>query len=236
MEQVRSLFSETFTLNVRAETNTDRKSDDTSSRQDSRNREETGSAFLRMSTGGRFSRPTSVQVAEDGDAEYIIPVKKENKALPLLRQLLSELSPEARQSLTPSSVLPKDSVLPKEAEEAPDENASSVHVSKADTNQPLSTQPVPSTVILNDSEGSFNNPLPPVRESLSEDITPEVTVQIPTPELSLPAPVPAPAEEREPTAAPTAAIPDLHQILAEVDRPPAPAMEKEPASAPMSLR
>ena len=100
MEQVRSLFSETFILNVRAETNTDRKSDDNSSRQDSRNRDDTGSAFLRMSSGGRFSRPTSVQVAEDGDAEYIIPVKKENKALPLLRQLLAELSPAARQSLT----------------------------------------------------------------------------------------------------------------------------------------
>lgn len=100
MEQVRSLFSETFILNVRAETNTDRKSNDTSTRQDSRNRDETGSAFLRMSSGGRFSRPTSVQVAEDGDAEYIIPVKKENKALPLLRQLLGELSPAARASLT----------------------------------------------------------------------------------------------------------------------------------------
>jgi len=101
MEQVRSLFSETFILNVRAETNTDRKSNDTSTtRQDSRNKDETGSTFLRMSSGGRFSRPTSVQVAEDGDAEYIIPVKKENKALPLLRQLLGELSPAARASLT----------------------------------------------------------------------------------------------------------------------------------------
>ena len=100
MESVRSLFSETFILNVRAETNTDRKSEEPSSRQDSRNQDETGSAFLRMSSGGRFSRPTSVQVAEDGDAEYIIPVKKENRALPLLRQLLGELSPAARQSLT----------------------------------------------------------------------------------------------------------------------------------------
>jgi len=101
MEQVRSLFSETFILNVRAEMNTDRKSNDTSTtRQDSRNRDDTGSALLRMSTGGRFSRPTSVQVAEDGDAEYIIPVKKENRALPLLRQLLGELSPAARASLT----------------------------------------------------------------------------------------------------------------------------------------
>ena len=57
---------------------------------------------LKMSAGGRFSSPTDVQVAEDGDAEYIIPVKKEEKALPLLRQLLSELSPAARESITNS--------------------------------------------------------------------------------------------------------------------------------------
>ena len=54
---------------------------------------------LKMSTGGRFTKPTDVQVAEDGDAEYIIPVKKEDRAVPLLRRLLSELSPAARQSL-----------------------------------------------------------------------------------------------------------------------------------------
>ena len=53
-------------------------------------------SVLRMSAGGRFAKPTDVQVAEDGDAEYIIPVKKENRAVPLLRQLLAELSPAAR--------------------------------------------------------------------------------------------------------------------------------------------
>ena len=52
------------------------------------------------STGGRFSKTTDVQVAEDGDPEYIIPVKKEDRAVPLLRQLLGELSPAARESLT----------------------------------------------------------------------------------------------------------------------------------------
>ena len=62
-----------------------------------------GSTFLRMSSGGRFTQPTSVQVAEDGDAEYIIPVKKESKAVPLLRQLLGELSPAARESLASGS-------------------------------------------------------------------------------------------------------------------------------------
>ncbi len=58
-----------------------------------------GGSALKMSAGGRFSKPTDVQVAEDGDAEYIIPVKKENRAVPLLRQLLSELSPAAREQL-----------------------------------------------------------------------------------------------------------------------------------------
>ena len=100
LENVRSLFSETFTINVRASMNTDDGDGKKDSRTDSRNRDDTGSSFLRMSTGGRFSKPTSVQVAEDGDVEYIIPVKKENRALPLLKQLLGELSPAARASLT----------------------------------------------------------------------------------------------------------------------------------------
>ena len=99
LENVRSLFSETFTINVRASTNTDDGDGKKDSRNDSRNNN-TDSTFLRMSSGGRFSKPTSVQVAEDGEAEYIIPVKKENRALPLLRQLLGELSPAARASLT----------------------------------------------------------------------------------------------------------------------------------------
>jgi len=59
-----------------------------------------GGIFRKLSMGGRFSKPTDVQVAEDGDAEYIIPVKKEDRAVPLLRQLLSELSPAARESLS----------------------------------------------------------------------------------------------------------------------------------------
>ena len=61
---------------------------------------DTGGSILKMSTGGRFTKPTDVQVAEDGDAEYIIPVKKESRAVPLLKQLLSELSPSARASLS----------------------------------------------------------------------------------------------------------------------------------------
>ena len=62
-----------------------------------------GSGLPGLSSGGRFSSPTQVEVAEDGDAEYIIPIKKENRAIPLLRQLLSELSPSARESVMPQT-------------------------------------------------------------------------------------------------------------------------------------
>ena len=65
-----------------------------------------GSTSRRMSTGGRFTSPTEVEVAEDGGTEYIIPLEKENQALPLLRQLLSELSASARAALLGSSSSP----------------------------------------------------------------------------------------------------------------------------------
>ena len=100
LENVRSLFSETFILNIRANTSQDYSQYDDSG---PGGRNSSASAVPRMSSGGRFSKPSTVEVAEDGDAEYIIPVKKENRALPLLRQLLGELSPAARESLTGGS-------------------------------------------------------------------------------------------------------------------------------------
>ena len=54
---------------------------------------------LKAATGGRFSSPTMTEIAEDGDPEYVIPVKKESIALPLLRQLIGELSDSARETL-----------------------------------------------------------------------------------------------------------------------------------------
>lgn len=87
MNSVRSLFAAPVTLYVKAE-------------QEGGGTDPGGGSPVKMSAGGRFSRPTEVQVAEDGDAEYIIPVKKEERAVPLLRRLLSELSPAAREKLT----------------------------------------------------------------------------------------------------------------------------------------
>ena len=53
-------------------------------------------------TGGRFSEPTNLEVAEDGDPEYVIPVRKEALAIPLLQRLFADLSDSARDSLRQS--------------------------------------------------------------------------------------------------------------------------------------
>ena len=54
---------------------------------------------LRLSSGGRFTSRTHAEIAEDGGTEYVVPVKKEQEAIPLVRSLLSELSASARESL-----------------------------------------------------------------------------------------------------------------------------------------
>lgn len=67
------------------------------------------SSLLKSATGGRFDRPTATQIAEDGDPEYVIPVKKESLAVPLLRQLMGELSDSARETLLAGMPGKKDS-------------------------------------------------------------------------------------------------------------------------------
>ena len=98
LNSVRSLFAAPVTLYVKAE-------------QEGGGTDPGGGHPVKMSAGGRFSRPTEVQVAEDGDAEYIIPVKKEERAVPLLRRLLSELSPAARERVTNSELRIQNSEL-----------------------------------------------------------------------------------------------------------------------------
>lgn len=97
LESVKAMFSQTFTINAQA--NIDYEYNYPDEDEEADDSESSGSTFLSMSSGGRFSSPTYVQVAEDGDDEYIIPVRKENKAIPLLKQLINELSPDARKTL-----------------------------------------------------------------------------------------------------------------------------------------
>ena len=58
-----------------------------------------GSPPVKAASGGRFSGQTVTEIAEDGDPEYVIPVRKESIAVPLLRQLIGELSGSARETL-----------------------------------------------------------------------------------------------------------------------------------------
>ena len=61
-----------------------------------------GSGLFRSSAGGRFTRATTTEVAEDGQTEYVIPVQKEGIAVPLVRQLLGELSASAKEAVAPA--------------------------------------------------------------------------------------------------------------------------------------
>ena len=221
LENVRSLFSETFTINVRASTNMDNGEEKKEPRNDSRNRDDTGSGFLRMSTGGRFTRPTNVQVAEDGDAEYIIPVKKEGQALPLLRQLLSELSPEARQSLTPAAQEPEteDQAVPVPAiretfAEADRPLASASVGEKNEVPETVASVPIPSSSpegSPGDQETSLSGLLKELTETGKELLTTPQTNSAPVsveketvPKLSAPALIPV---EKEPAPQLSASAP-----------------------------
>ena len=93
LNSLRSLYSST-TLSVRANVQTSSASGGGINL----------NTMLKAATGGRFTRPQQVEIAEDGDPEYVIPVKKEGIAVPLLRQLIGELSASARESLQGGSL------------------------------------------------------------------------------------------------------------------------------------
>ena len=101
------------------------------------------SSSARSSTGGRFTRPTLTEVAEDSDPEYIIPIRKESTAVPLIRRMLGELSASARASLSDASAL---SSLPAQLSAIPSPGAAaqSVNTVQAPVNitvNPSSAQP-----------------------------------------------------------------------------------------------
>ena len=62
-----------------------------------------GSVISKFATGGRVSSPTLAMVGEVGEPEYIIPVKDDAKALPLIRDMMGELSASARAQLAEGS-------------------------------------------------------------------------------------------------------------------------------------
>ena len=60
----------------------------------------TGATVTKYGIGGRVDSPTLAMIAEEGDPEYVIPVKNEERALPLIRSMLGELSEAAKRKLT----------------------------------------------------------------------------------------------------------------------------------------
>ena len=172
LASVKSMFSTPLTITAKVETEGGEGAD-------------TGGSALKMSAGGRFTKPTDVQVAEDGDAEYIIPVKKENRAVPLLKQLMGELSPEARQSLAgddeTAGVVPEANLeaLVPEREGKPEE-----------------TEPVRQAAL---------QPLPQVREAESDNQPLSVTQVIQMREVPAPAQASEPEEKQEIHPAPAPA-------------------------------
>ena len=67
------------------------------------NTSKTGTGVRKYGTGGRVSSPTLAMVGEVGEPEYIIPVKDDAKALPLIRDMMGELSASARAQLAEGS-------------------------------------------------------------------------------------------------------------------------------------
>ena len=92
LAQLRALFASTL-LTVNAQVNVQGGSGATGGSAGG------GSPSVKAAAGGRFSGPTVTEIAEDGDPEYVIPVRKESIAVPLLRQLIGELSGSARETL-----------------------------------------------------------------------------------------------------------------------------------------
>ena len=112
LSQVRSMYAgANLTLKVKVEK--EEAEDDTGGSGSSPRSAFSGIA-IPLATGGRFSSPTHAEIAEDGDPEYVVPVKKEQEAVPLIRSLLSELSASARESL--GDILASPGVIPSEAE------------------------------------------------------------------------------------------------------------------------
>ena len=175
-----------------------------------------GSTNQRMSTGGRFTSPTAVEVAEDGGTEYIIPLEKENQAIPLLRQLMSELSASARAALLGSTSSPAVSAGISVQDDSGSRPSETEHSFPEDTVTPASVtelqppeKPVPSAT-------SPEIPVSEDHDSLSAGpefyVPEEPTSSIPQFSDFLPESEPLPQQTtviEESTSAETAAFPDF---------------------------
>ncbi len=68
--------------------------------------------------GGKVKEPTLAMIAEEGKPEYVIPTDDEDRAVPLLRQALRELSETARAAVWAENKNPADALRLPEGERA----------------------------------------------------------------------------------------------------------------------
>ena len=102
MSTIRSIFSSPITIQAKVEVSGDDSNPDLPVIDKPG---QTGDGSLLLSSGGRFTEHTKAEIAEDGGTEYVIPVNREDRAIPLIRQLLQELTPAARDSILGSRSL-----------------------------------------------------------------------------------------------------------------------------------
>ncbi len=143
LSQVRSMFSSAgLVLKVKTEVEKPGTSDDDSG-------DSSGLVFtpVKAATGGRFSSPTHAEIAEDGDPEYVVPVKKENEAVPQVRSLLSELSASARDSLW-------DVLLPGSYGSHPERSEGSPFSALSSIPQMMSAAPAVAAPVVNQTTSS----------------------------------------------------------------------------------
>jgi len=60
--------------------------------------------------GGRYDKPTETTLVEQGEPEYVIPIKKLGRAIPLIRMMLSEIGEKGRQMLSDFGITPDTDV------------------------------------------------------------------------------------------------------------------------------
>jgi len=172
LEQLKSLYeSTTLTLNAEAST---------------------GDGATTAATGGRFTSPTLTQIAEDGDPEYVIPVRKESLAVPLLQRLIGELSDPAKQALGQglswqegtSSVIPPAEASHQTA--APNADAARVSAAAVLPVIPKPQQLFPSTPPLGQILSALPDLLasadhaaaPVVNQTTSQNVSAPVSIQV----------------------------------------------------------
>ena len=157
-----------------------------------------GSGLMRSSIGGRFTRSTVTEVAEDGQPEYIIPIQKEPIAVPLIRQMLSELSESAKESVRPAmeeKSSTKEVSVPSMASIAKSEENSSTNAAAAPAAVPAKEEiklDIASLMPARTEENSVPGPAPaPAKEDIKLDIASLLPARAEESSISNPEPVPA---------------------------------------------